>query len=296
MRPVRLDTIRDSLEGAIPSEIATCDADGTPNVSVISDVHYVDPDHVAISYQFFSKTRANILVNPQATVLLKHPQTCAQHRLRLLYLRTENEGPLFETMKAKLAGIASHEGMAGVFRLLGADIYRVRAIELIPTETLPPQPVRPLLAATRRACDALTRSRDLADLFEIGIHALREALGIEHAMILVRDADEEQLYTVASRGYAKSGIGSEVNIGEGVIGAAAREGVPIRINHMSTDYAYNEAIKKARMSGLSWECQTLIPFPGTRRAAEPGGGSDRAMRTGHRRAFRRKPGTAALQL
>ena len=45
-----LDTIRNCLEGIIPSFLATCDADGTPNISEISQVQYVDAEHVALSY------------------------------------------------------------------------------------------------------------------------------------------------------------------------------------------------------------------------------------------------------
>ena len=37
-----LATLRDVMEGAIPATIATCAADGTPNVSFVSQVHYVD--------------------------------------------------------------------------------------------------------------------------------------------------------------------------------------------------------------------------------------------------------------
>ena len=83
-----LATLRDVMEGAIPATIATCAADGTPNVSFVSQVHYVDEEHVALSFQFFSKTRENVLANPRASVLAIHPETAAIYRLELAYLRT----------------------------------------------------------------------------------------------------------------------------------------------------------------------------------------------------------------
>ena len=137
-----LDAIRACLEGGVPSTVATCAADGTPNVSVVSQVHYVDRGHVALSFQFFNKTRQNVLANPRAAALVIHPETAAQYRLELEYLRTETAGPLFENMKAKLAGIASHTGMSGVFRLQGSDIYRVLEIVAVPCNPLPLPPPR----------------------------------------------------------------------------------------------------------------------------------------------------------
>jgi adenylate cyclase len=117
------------LRGRRPSVIATCAPDGTPNVAYLSQVHYVDDRHVALTFQFFNTTRKNILANPRATVQVVDPVTAAHYRLHCEYLRTETEGPLFENMKAKLAGIASHTGMSKVFHLLGSDVYRVLAIE-----------------------------------------------------------------------------------------------------------------------------------------------------------------------
>lgn len=259
-----LDAIRTCLEGVIPGTIATAAADGTPNVSQLSQVHYVDPGHIALSYQFFNKTRANILANPDAQLEVIDPSTGAQYRLRLAYLRTETDGPLFESMKAKLSGIASHVGMAEVFRLRGADLFRVVAIEAVAGGCPLPAPVRPrsLLSAVRRACEGLRGTADLSDLLDRAIATLRDLFGVEHALILLPDAASGRLFTVAALGYEASGRGSgigwEVAPGDGVIGMAARERVPIRITHMTTDVAYSMAMREGTTAGHLRE----IPFPG----------------------------------
>jgi adenylate cyclase len=259
-----IDSIRDCLEGAVPATVATCAADGTPNVSVVSQVHYIDGAHVALSFQFFNKTRENVLANPRATVAVIDPRTAAQYRLALEYLRTETEGPLFERMKAKLAGIASHTGMSGVFRLRGADVYRVLGIEPVPGRALPaPPPRRSLLAALRSCSERLNRCADLGRLLDELLACLDEVFGIGHSMLLVPDGAGTRLYTVASRGYPSSGVGSEIPLGCGVIGVAARERTPIRISHMTSDYAYGQAMReRAAAEGLGDMLETVIPLPG----------------------------------
>lgn len=258
-----LDAIRDCLEGAVPAVMATADADGTPNVAYLSQVQFVDGEHIALSYQFFNKTRRNILANPQASLLVIHPLTAERFRLHLRFLRTETAGPLFEAMKAKLAGIASHTGMNGVFRLLGSDIFQVLGIYREPGESLPSPPRRNLLAALRCCSDRLQSCAELEQLLAETLACLERHLDIRHAIVLLYDAAGERLYTVASRGYEASGIGSEIALGQGVIGVAARERTPIRIGHMTSEYAYSRAIRdRVRDSGWGGALEGEIPLPG----------------------------------
>jgi len=258
------DVIRNCFEGVVPAVLATCDSAGVPNVSLVSQVHYVDCERVALSYQFFNKTRRNLLETRQASVSVVDPDSVTDYRLELQYEETLSEGPLFEIMKAKLAGIASHSGMQGVFRLRGADIFRVLSITVASgPKVAPPRAPRNLLAAVRRSWEELAGVTELGLLFDRSLDCLRRHFGIEHAMILMRDEAAERLYTVASLGYARSGIGSEIALGRGVIGVAAQEGIPIRIGHMSSDYAYGAALRdQARDHGISAPGEWEIPYPG----------------------------------
>jgi adenylate cyclase len=260
---LRVDGIRECLDGVIPGLIGTCAPDGAPNVTFLSQVEYVDSNHVATSYQFFNKTRQNILANPYARLLLTNPFTAAKYRMRVQYLRTETEGPLFERMKAKLAGIASHTGMSGVFRLLGSDIFRVLDIEAVQGKSIPAPPSANRLAALRSSAERIRQCTDLDGLFQETLGCLQEHFDIRHAMILMLDGPAGRLYTVASCGYAQSGVGSEIPIGEGVIGVAAREGTAIRIGHMTSEYAYGQAIRKhIEQQGMGVILETEIPLPG----------------------------------
>ncbi|RZU47986.1 pyridoxamine 5'-phosphate oxidase [Fluviicoccus keumensis] len=257
-----LDAIRHCLEGAIPGVVATCDADGVPNVSYVSQIHYADSAHVALSFQFFNKTRGNMLANPQLTAYLIDPETGGRYRLALLYLRTETEGPLFQRMKAKLAGIASQTGMAGVFRLRGADICRVLDIEPVPAAEAPRRPPAcNRLSALHTLIERLENCHDMAGLFEETLVGLEDCLGIRHAMLMMADGPGRKLYTVASRGYACSGIGSEIPLGAGVIGVAAEHRTPIRITHMAAEYGYGKAVCEA-FARDDRQLETAIPFPG----------------------------------
>jgi GAF domain-containing protein/pyridoxamine 5'-phosphate oxidase-like protein len=266
--PINLDAIRPCLEGAIPGVMATCGADGAPNVAYLSQVEYVDSNHLALSFQFFNKTRRNVLDNAWVELAVIHPLTGALFRIQARLLRTETEGALFERMKAKLAGIASHTGMSEVFKLLGADIYEVTGLERVTTPRVEePPPGLNRLSLLRHALVRLSACADLDTLLEATLDVLEGDFGVSHAMLLMLDGPGQRLYTVASRGYGDSGVGSEIALGRGVIGTAGHMRTPIRINHMTLDQAYSRAIRdRLSARGEDASIEHEIPLPGL---AEP---------------------------
>jgi adenylate cyclase len=259
-----LSKLRTCFEGAVPSALATCDAQGVPNIAYLSQVQYVDERHVALTFQFFNKTRCNILANPQAVLKVVDPFTGGGYRLHVRYLRTETSGALFESMKAKLAGIASHTGMADVFKLLGADLYEVLQVDTVVAPSRQPLPRhQDHMPRLRHMSDVINACADLDELLDSTLGLLESVCGIHHAMILKLDECGEQLFTVASRGYHSSGVGSEIPLGHGVIGVAARERTPIRISHMTSEYIYGKAVRNsAQALGLHHHLDTAIPMPG----------------------------------
>jgi uncharacterized protein len=124
--------IRPVLENGTPAAMVTCSADGKPNTTVISQVYYVDETHVALSFQFFSKTIRNVRENPRAYVCVFDIAGQAHWSLQLQFERSETAGPVFDAMDMQIEAIASMTGMSGIFKLRAADIYRVISVERVP--------------------------------------------------------------------------------------------------------------------------------------------------------------------
>lgn len=131
------EEIKPAMQGVIPSHVVTCARDGTPNATAISQVYYVDADHVALSHQFFNKTVRNVRENPRAAVWLISPVTFDSWDLEVEFERSETSGPLFEAMDMQIEAIASMAGMKGIFKLKAADVYRVLSVTKNVDERIP---------------------------------------------------------------------------------------------------------------------------------------------------------------
>jgi len=271
---IRLESLAACFQGLIPAWLCTCARDGTPNAAILSHVDYVDARHIALSFQFFNKSKRNIDENPQAMVRILHPDTLQSYALRLRFVRTETEGPLFESMRLRIEAIASYSGLKGIFKLLGADVYEVLSVTPIVHEVGLP---RAAVAKAQAAGDArvpftmkalqefseqIQQATTLDCLLEAILETLEKIFGFRQAMILLPGESPERLEMIASRGYPEGGVGSEVGFGEGIIGMVAEARKPIRIAGMLRQMLYANAVaQRARERGLCPE-DRRIPLPG----------------------------------
>ena len=260
---IRLRDLQACLEGVIPSIIATASRDGVPNISYLSHVALVDDEHVALSDQFFSKTAENIRANNNATVMLVDPCDGRQYRLSVIFERSLDGGALFDIMAAELRASSAQLGMAGVMRLRGVDIYRVASVEAIPSSGAAVATASPAaslyLVAAATVCGGISQAREIDAIIDAVLDGLRDSFGCANSVLLVKDPAAERLVTVGSRGYSWTGIGSEVTIGEAMIGTAAAQLRTIRISDMSRIRRFGDAI---RASAVDENRTRTIALPG----------------------------------
>jgi GAF domain len=134
--------------------------------------------------------------------------------------------------------------MSRVFKLRGVDVYEVldcRPVnEESRTEILPPtESMRELEAFTERLgnCDTLDA------LLTTALEALGDLFGHRHSFVMFPDEEGTRLYTAASYGFDPSGVGSEVVVGEGMLGLSAERRSAIRVTNLALDRLIANAVR-----------------------------------------------------
>jgi hypothetical protein len=272
-RGIPLESLTTCFQGLLPAQLYTCSRDGIPNAAYLSHVEYVDEAHVALSHQFFNKSRRNVSENPQALVSLLDPDTGQGYLLRLRYVREETEGPLFERMALRIEAIASYCGLKGIFKLQAADVYEVLSVSETPEERGATSPTPGRGERTRGADPVFTlkaledfsgriqRAGSLEALVDSILCGLEDVFGFPQSMILVPAEEAGVLVTVATKGYPEDGAGAELRVGEGIAGMVAEARKPIRISGLMRGMLYALAMHK-QADGTAGRPRPRIPLPG----------------------------------
>src|SRR5262249_45076845 len=155
---------------------------------------------------------------------------------------------VFDRLRDDVETIAAVTGMQNVFKLRAADIYRVSEVEQISSGSTAPRSTRsaPADAGTLGELTARpSRCTDLDAIVTTPVNGIAHLLGIELSLLLLLDEEGRRLFPIASHGYPAEGVGSEVALGEGMIGLAAERAAPIRINSVRSMVKYGMSVRRS---------------------------------------------------
>lgn len=277
-RQPALDTLTSCFQGIVPAMFYTCSKEGIPNAAYLSHIDYVDARHVALSFQFFNKSRRNVSDNPQALVQVIDPDTQQGWYLRLRYVRSETSGAIFDRVALRIEAIASYTGLKGIFKLLAADIYEVISITPVagdrgqdPDAAMPGRRAVPVSVFTMTAFQDLAQrinaARTLEELLDSILAGLEDFFGFAHSMILLAGEQPGVLVTLATRGYDGHGVGAEARFGEGIAGVVAEAQKPIRISGLLRGMLYARAVALRAEAGGWCPGESRIVMPGMQNPA-----------------------------
>jgi hypothetical protein len=116
------------------------------------------------------------------------------------------------------------------------------------------------LAALASYGERLALATSLEDVFETALAGVEELLGFAHSLVLVHQPELGRLVTVASRGYESGGAGSEVALGEGLIGMVGARRQAMRNGNLQRMLSYARTVRRSEDDSGSPADE--IPLPG----------------------------------
>ncbi len=108
----------------------------------------------------------------------------------------------------------------------------------------------------------VSRCPDLDTLVTTALASLADLFGYRNSLLLLLDEQGSRLFTIASHGYATEGVGSEVRVGEGIVGMAAARAEPMRVGNLGQMLAYARSVRRAFEEQGGEAPGHEIPLPG----------------------------------
>lgn len=265
------NNFKNAFMGIIPSVIMTASADATPNVAYLSQVYLINEKQLALTTQFFNKTKKNLSENPFCTLRVYDPQTFCAYEIEAKYTHTESSGERFEKLSKKFEAIADYSGAAHFFKLQALEILEIINIEVIGNEAfsceemalpIPARTAKIDFESLQKVCERVSQAQNLEELFDSILKAIDLEFGLRHSMILIKQNGADYLCTIATRGYDQTGVGSEVKIGEGVIGRAAQMKTPFAHASLARELLYARTTANLSEDVSEDVLLKAIPLPG----------------------------------
>jgi adenylate cyclase len=119
-----------------------------------------------------------------------------------------------------------------------------------------------LLAGVAKLSAEIARASDFDELVGALLDGLHRDLGFAHTTLMILDERSELLFTVATRGFSPSGVGSEQRIGEGLWGKVAERRAPLRIAALTRELMYARTVRAVAARAGDERLTREIALPG----------------------------------
>jgi hypothetical protein len=108
----------------------------------------------------------------------------------------------------------------------------------------------------------------LEAVIDTSLESIDDLLGHRSSLLLVYQPELDRLVTLASHGYDSGGVGSEVALGEGVIGMVAARQCAMRIGNLQRMLSYARTVQRATSDTIGEDIRLPgLPDAGSQMAA-----------------------------
>lgn len=121
----------------------------------------------------------------------------------------------------------------------------------------------PRLEAVAELTRRIVRCEDADTAIDVALAGLEKLFGLTHTMLLSFDDHSQRLVTIATHGYERGSIGSEISVapGEGVLGIAVTQARPIRIGNLQRLLRYGRTARRGHVQAGA-RLPDELPFVG----------------------------------
>jgi adenylate cyclase len=113
--------------------------------------------------------------------------------------------------------------------------------------------------ALRQLGDRLASTTGLEAVIDTSLESIDDLLGHGSSLLLVYQPELDRLVTLATRGYDSGGVGSEVVLGEGVIGMAAARQRSMRIGNLQRMLSYARTVQRSATGDSAGSREIRLP-------------------------------------
>lgn len=204
-----------ALMGVVPATIITSNKEGSPNITNIARVWFVDSHHVAIANHMLNKSIQNLRDNPFAFIRTMDTNTFTTWEIEVEYEGSNSDGDIFTEMKKQYEVLSMMLESGNPITLKSAEVFQVLAV---------------------RSCDdENSHLISNTDLYNPLLEQLEKKLGWDSSGVWIEDENSDELHLVTMRGLDEE---LEAKVLKRVAQLSFQQKKPLRILNIRSQFQY----------------------------------------------------------